>query len=338
MRGILQNGRLGTLYSSCLLSFDLKLISSKCKIPEAQNSLRIIKDQLIKSYQNIAAEATITVAAGDGAALAIKISCTLKNKMHDYVVRRSITNAITMQKWYWIKDGKIKLKTVGADTVRQFYLAPPASDRDGRLLWLNHSLLVSEAIEMPIEKFAEQLKLTVQKEEARFLACTTSEQFKNDAKSKQLLLYSISSVLSMKFRDVASGPKRVSHDMNGTQEVVGTVTVAVPPILQTDSQSTTTRHKMGAVHPNLADTAATPQMGREASETIPCSESETTNLPDAALPKRRLDYRDSNDIAHAPSPSLSVDSRVVITRTAEEHCQTGIKATRDPGPVFLRLT
>ena len=322
-----------TFHTSCKISFNLKFSRrdgiGMGQTHETRNAAGRIKEELTKSFRRIAAEATITASpsAGKGAALAISITCTLKNPMHDYVVRRSVSNVITMQSTFWLHDGKVKIQKVTADEVRQCYTSSPPAN-DGRWRWLHHSLLCSEAVEMPIAKFAEQLKLTVRNEEANFLACRTSEQFKNDAKSKQLLLHSVSEVLSIKFRDDDGGAQRVPQDTRATQQVVGTATVAVPPSMHTDSKSSTTLHATGAVHPTLTETVrATPQLGRVVgSEMI--TDSETAHLPAVSASmslRRKLDY--SADTSPGPAPSLNGNSCDAIP-SSEEQSGTSIIATQ----------
>ena len=204
--------------------------------PSFQTSLRIFRDDLVKQIRLRATEAIIDAVQLEGQDHSFKISmeCTWKNRhgMHDYVIRRLINHSLGMQKnFYFLPGTKIKVQLTTLDAIRHCYLSLPRPEKSQR--WLHHSLLCSKAHDMPITKFVEELSKTVKKEENNLLDCKTLEEFKNDARSKQTLLYSITEVLLTKCSgDLQRAPQDKDPD-------VGTAAVAAPK--PTDAESTTTR-------------------------------------------------------------------------------------------------
>jgi hypothetical protein len=161
-------------------------------------SLGILKGALVERIRKEASEATIDAFQqdGQGCSYEFRVMCRFKNAMLPYVVCRIFNSAILMQEAFRISHGtQIKLCQTSLDAVRQSYVsqAPEKGER-----WLHHSLLCSKAHDMALPEFVQELGKTVKREESNLLGCVSLEQYRNQARTMQALLYSIHEVLLTK--------------------------------------------------------------------------------------------------------------------------------------------
>ena len=128
--------------------------------PAYEISAQIFKENLTEGIRLKAKECTIdAVTKSQDSSLCINMACVWKGRMHDYTIRRLVTNIVQMQRRFSFSAGTgIKLQAMTFEGVRLRYLSPPP---DGGHRWLQHSLLISEAHAMPLPKFAEELSKTV---------------------------------------------------------------------------------------------------------------------------------------------------------------------------------
>ena len=159
-----------------------------------ESNAQIFQNELAKQVRLRAKECTIDASirsSGDIIVLDVSIASVWKSPMHDYAIRRIVSNAVTCLPRFSLSDG-IKLNAFSLEAVRRCYLSPPSQGSDR---WLQYSLLCSESHDMPLSEFCDRLRNTVQKKEEILLECITKEDYKKSAIENQLLLYSIAEVL-----------------------------------------------------------------------------------------------------------------------------------------------
>ena len=227
----------------------------------------------------------------------------------------------------------IKIIQKSLDEVRQSYELPTRGKR-----WLHHSLLCSKAHDMSFTEFVEELGKTVKREESNLLECYSLEQYRNQAWTIQVLLYSIREVLLSKFH---SSGGLLSQ---GTGLDVGTTDVAARPCLPLNAESSTTRDAQtvtGARNDSLATetTDATLQISRNVgSETITGSETGVETVDDLRGNKAKR-LRDSSPARVSRSisgPGLTIgdfgdlgcDYNAALERASESKF---IASAQDPG-------
>jgi hypothetical protein len=180
--------------------------------------------------------------------------------MHHYVIRRFIKRSIEMQRIFPLSPGStINIQLRSLDAVRQSYLMPPHATRER---WLHHSLFCSKAHNLPFKEFVQELGKTVKREQNNLLGCHSWDQYRNQAWTSQILLYSIHEVLLSKCLESRSLQQGSAWGAAGLD--VGAVE---DPLSLPSYAASTTMHSAtlatGAVHLDSAETiGATPHMDR----------------------------------------------------------------------------
>jgi hypothetical protein len=227
-----------------------------------RKSLGILKDDLVNQFKKKASEATIDAFEQEGQACSyiLHVTCRFKNPMHHYVIRRFIKTSIEMQRIFHLSPGStINIQLRSLDAVRQSYLMPPHATRER---WLHHSLFCSKAHNLPFKEFVQELGKTVKREQNNLLGCHSWDQYRNQAWTSQILLYSIHEVLLSKCLESRSLQQGSAWGAAGLD--VGAVE---DPLSLPSYAASTTMHSAtlatGAVHLDSAETiGATPHMDR----------------------------------------------------------------------------
>ena len=312
---ILPEKRIYTRHPACQITFSLSAKKRNSHGSYAE-SLGNLKGALVERIRKEASEATIDALQqdGQGCSYEFRVMCRFKNAMLPYVVCRIFNSAIQMQEAFRISDGtQIKLCQTSLDAVRQSYVsqAPEKGER-----WLHHSLLCSKAHDMELPEFVQELGKTVKREESNLLGCVSLEQYRNQARTMQALLYSIHEVLLTKCASLD----------------VGTAAVAAPP-----------RHPSNAEAPcppsnaELSTTRVEPDGIQNSTDTMDATAATSPRENDSDGISRRLTFTATpRPDAHAPvltpepqreRPSDS-QARDIITTTSRMGGSKGIIATQ----------
>jgi hypothetical protein len=159
------------------------------------NSTRLLtefKNDLSRDIQAMTYQAVIDVAIKPGSQLLqVKISCEWKTPIHAYSIRRTIKDSIA---------GRFHVDTVRVFQMDSSSIISHSDHNPSR--WLQHSQPKGAAYTVPIENFVNALGKEVQAQEAMFLKCQTLAQFRDDARSKQVLLCNLHDALRWRFRQV----------------------------------------------------------------------------------------------------------------------------------------
>ena len=336
------------LTEACKIVFHLSVNRHSYTKSAIETSLQTFRNELAAQIRRRAKEATIDVFVVEGDLedrvyrLKVSVVCWLKNPLHNYVIRRFVSNSIMIgqQRILKIQPKTLRIHKMTSDAVRQSYVSPSPQ---GSNRWLHHSIVCSKVHNMSFREFVEELGKTVKNEEMDLRSCTTPEQLVETARRKQTLLYSIHGVL---VAHLSSGQQTAPQ---GVGPVEGTAASAAFPYQPLNAASIT-EGAAGAVHPNSAETVlegTTPQKGRSISSEI------NSGSVAAPVTRKKLQYDDSADAAVVRTPAPvevrllreshgpSGDSQVHDTSTAMNG-QSGIPASqfcvlRPIFPVLCRL-
>jgi hypothetical protein len=274
-----------------------------------RKSLGILKDDLVNQFQKKASEATIDAAfeqEGQACSYTLNVTCRFKNPMHHYVIRRFIQSSIDTQMIFHLSPGsKINIQLRSLDAVRQSYLMPPHATRER---WLHHSLFCSKAHDLPFKEFVEELGKTVIREQNNLLGCHSWDQYRNQAWTIQILLFSIHEVLLSKCESLPQGSAWGAAGLD--------VGVEEAPVSLPSYAASTTMHSAttGAVHLDSAETiGATPHIDRHA---VSITESEPSGHVNGQR-RRKLSF------------ALTVDAAAPAETTARCESPSGVSQARD---------
>lgn len=295
--------RIDTRYPACQITFSLSAKQGKSSAFGYVKSLGIIKSYMVEQIRKNASEATVDAfqQEGQGCSYIFRVMCRFKNAMHPYVVRRIFTSAIRTQTAFRISHGtRIKVCQTLSDAVRQSYVlqAPEKGER-----WLHHSLLCSKAHDMALPEFVQELGKTVKREEGTLLGCVSWEQYKNQAWTMQVLLYSIHEVLRTKCTSLDVGTAAVAAPSNAE-------TSTTPDEPEGIQNSTDTIDATAATSPREND-------GISRRLTYPA-----TPRPDALAPVETPEHRETR------RPSGDSQARDIMTTTCRMRGSKGIIATQ----------